>query len=116
VLNWKLTAGQQGDCPQAAYLLAPHLAPACEVVADSAYDSDGLRGWIASEGALAVIPPNPRRKYVPHFDPLAYAKRHHIEQTFNKLKQHRRLATRYDKLDSSFEAFICARIWTLYLN
>ena len=116
MLNWRLTAGQAGDCPQAGYLLAPHLAPACEVVADAAYDSDGLRGWIAAEGALAVIPPNPRRKHLPHFDPLAYAKRHHIEQTFNKFKQHRRLATRYDKLDASFEAFVCARIITLYLN
>lgn len=116
MLNWLLTAGQAGDCPQAGYLLAPHLVPACEVVADSAYDSDGLRGWIASEGALAVIPPNPRRKRIPHFDPLAYAKRYHIEQTFNKLKQHRRVATRYDKLVASFEAFLCARIWTLYLN
>ncbi len=106
MLNWRLTASQVGDCPQAGYLLAP----ACEVVADAAYDSDGLRGWLAAEGALAVIPPTPRRKHLPHVDPLAYVKRHHIEQTFNKVKQHRRLATRYDKLAASFEAFVCARI------
>lgn len=111
-----LTPGQAGDCPQAAQLLAPHLAPACEVVADTAYDSDALRGFIAAAGALAVIPTNPRRRRLAHFDPCAYAKRHHIEQTVNKLKQHRRLATRYDKLDASFEAFVCARILTLYLN
>jgi transposase len=116
VLNWRLTPGQAGDCPQAAWLLAPHLVPACEVVADTAYDSDALRGLIAYYGAVAVIPPTPRRRNVPHFDPGAYGKRHHIEQTFNKLKQHRRLATRYDKLDASFEAFLCARILTLYLN
>lgn len=116
MLNWLLTPGQAGDCPQAAWLLAPHLAPACEVVADTAYDSDALRRLIAAAGALAVIPPTPRRRNVPHFDPCAYAKRHHIEQTVNKLKQHRRLATRYDKLDASFEAFVCARIITLYLN
>ena len=116
MLNWVLTPGQAGDCPQAARLLGPHLAPACEVVADTAYDSDGLRGLIAAAGALAVIPANPRRRNRTHFDPCAYAKRHHIEQTVNKLKQHRRIATRYDKLDTSFEAFICARIVTLYLN
>lgn len=116
MLNWVLTPGQAGDCPQAARLLGPHLAPACEVVADTAYDSDALRGFIAAAGALAVIPANPRRRNLAHFDPCAYAKRHHIEQTISKLKQHRRLATRYDKLDTSFEAFICVRILTLYLN
>ncbi|AMJ64629.1 hypothetical protein AXW84_03700 [Hymenobacter sp. PAMC 26628] len=116
VLSRQLTPGQAGDCPEASGLLAPWLAPAQEVVADTAYDSDALRGLIAAAGAIAVIPPNPRRRYVPHFDPCAYAKRQHIEQTFNKLKQHRRLATRYDKLDNSWEALLCARIWTLYLN
>ncbi|TGE11789.1 hypothetical protein E5J99_20800 [Hymenobacter elongatus] len=58
---------------------------------------------------------HPRRR-VPHFAPCAYAQRHHIEQTVSKLKQHRHLATRYDKLDASFEDFLCARIATLYLN
>lgn len=82
------------------------------MVADGAYDSDALRGLIAAAGALAVIP----RRHLAHFDPCAYAKRHHIEQTVNKLKQHRRIATRYDKLDSSFNAFICTRIIFLYLN
>ncbi|RIY05178.1 transposase, partial [Hymenobacter rubripertinctus] len=43
-------------------------------------------------------------------------KRHHIEQTFSKFKQFRRIATRYDKLDRSFDAFICLRVITLYLN
>ena len=87
MLNWLLTPGQAGDCPQAARLLGPHLAPACEVVADTAYDSDGLRGLIAAAGALAVIPTNPRRRNLMHFDPCAYANRHHLEQTVNKLKR-----------------------------
>jgi transposase len=48
--------------------------------------------------------------------PVAYAQRHHIEQTINKLKHFRRLATRYDKLDRSYNAFIALRITSLYLN
>ena len=116
MLGWGVTAGTAGDAPQAAGLLAPWLAPAQEVVADAAYDSDALRAVIAGAGANAVIKPNPRRKNKPHFDPLAYQKRHHIEQTFSKLKQFRRLATRYDKLDRTFDAFICLRVITLYLN
>lgn len=116
VLGWQLTAGQAGDAPQAAGLLTQWLAPAQEVLGDAAYDSDALRALIADAGANAVIKPNPRRKDPPQFDPLAYQKRHHIEQTFSKLKQFRRVATRYDKLDRTFDSFICLRIITLYLN
>nr|GFC18053.1 hypothetical protein [Tanacetum cinerariifolium] len=82
VLGWQVRAGQAGDAPEAADLLAPWLAPAQEVLGDAAYDSDALRAVIAEAGAIAVIKPNPRRKNKPHFDPLAYQKRHHIEQTF----------------------------------
>ena len=74
-----------------------------------------MRAVIAEAGANAVIKPNPRRKNKPHVDSLAYQKRHHIEQTI-KLKQFRRLATRYDKLDRTFDAVICLRVITLYLN
>jgi transposase len=116
VLGWSLTPGPAGDCPEAAGLLAPWLAPAREVVADAAYDSDALRAQIAAAGAVAVIKPNPRRKHPPEFDPVAYAQRHHIEQTINKLKHFRRLATRYDKLDNSYQAFLALRITSLYLN
>lgn len=116
VLGWQVTAGQAGDAPQAGQLLAPWLAPAQEVVADAAYDSDALRATLAEAGANAVIKPNPRRKNEPHFDPLAYQKRQHIEQTFSKLKQFRCIATRYDKLDRTFDSFICLRIITLYLK
>ena len=116
MLGWEVTAGTAGDAPQAAGLLAPWLAPGQEVVADAAYDSDALRTGIAEAGANAVIKPNPRRKNKPHFDPVAYQQRHHVEQTFSKIKQFRRLATRYDKLDRSFDAFICLRVITLYLN
>lgn len=116
MLDWTLTAGQAGDCPEAEGLLRPLLAPAQEVVADAAYDSDTLRGLIAEAGANAVINPNASRKNRPHFDPVAYAKRHHIEQAINKLKQFRRIATRYDKRDRSYELFVCLRIITRYLN
>ena len=94
VLGWQLTAGQAGDAPQATGLLTRWLAPAQEVLGDAAYDSDALRALIAEAGANAVIKPNPRRKNPPLFDPVAYEKRHHIEQTFSKFKQFRRIATR----------------------
>lgn len=116
MLGWQLTAGQAGDAPQAAGLLTRWLAPAQQVLGDAAYDSDALRALIAGAGANAVIQPNPRRKNLPFFDPVAYKERHRIEQTFSKFKQFRRIATRYDKLDRSFDSFICLRVITLYLN
>ena len=115
-MGWQVTAGQDGDAPQAAGLLGPWLAPAQEVLGDAAYDSDALRALIAEAGALAVINPYPNRKNPPHFDPLAYEKRHHIEQAFSKFKQFRRIATRYDKLGRTYDSFICLRVITLYLN
>ena len=116
MLGWQVTEGQAGDAPQAAGLLAPWLTPAQDVVCDGAYDSNALRALIAEAGANAVIKPHPNRKDPPHFNPVAYKSRHRIEQTFNKFKQFRRLATRYDKLERTFDAFICLRVITLYLN
>ena len=114
--GWQVTQGQAGDAPQAAGLLAPWLAPAQEVVCDGAYDSNALRALVAEAGANAVIKPHPNRKDPPPFNPVAYKNRCRIEQTFNKFKQFRRLATRYDKLERTFDAFICLRVITLYLN
>lgn len=115
-LGGALTPGPAGDCPEVEGLLRPWLAPAQEVVADAADDRDALRELIARAGANAVIPPHPGRQAPPHVDPVAYQKRHPVEQTFRKLKQHRRVAIRYDNLDRSSEAFLCLRITTWYLN
>ena len=116
VLGWQVTAGQAGDAPQAADLLAPLLAPARQVLADTAYDSDALRAQIAQTGAVAVIPPRPNRLQPPHLDPLAYRDRNQVERLINHLKQFRRIATRYDKLADSYAAFVQLRAITLWLN
>ena len=116
LLAFALTAGQAGDAPQAADLLAPLLAPARQVLADTAYDSDALRAQIAQTGAVAVIPPRPNRLQPPHLDPLAYGDRNQVERLINRLKQFRRVATRYDKLAHSYAAFVQLRAITLWLN
>ena len=86
LLAFALTAGQAGDAPQAAELLAPLLAPARQVLADTAYDSDALRAQIAETGAVAVIPPRPNRLPPPHLDPLTYRDRNQVERLINRLK------------------------------
>lgn len=103
-MRFALTAGQKGDAPQADALIKG--LPAQVVLADAAYDSDRLRKAIADKGAVAVIPNNPSRarKY-----PLAkhlYAERHLIECCFSKLKQFRRIATRYEKTARNYLAML----------
>jgi transposase len=89
------TGGQRGDCPQ-AYASIEGL-PAGVVMADAAYDADPLRQAIAAKGAVAVIPNNPSRARRYPLDKHLYAQRHLIECCFSKLKQFRRVATRYEK-------------------
>lgn len=116
LLAFALTAGQAGDAPQAADLLTPLLAPARQVLADTAYDSDAIRVQIAETGAVAVIPPRPNRLVPPPLDPLTYRDRNQVERLINRLKQFRRVATRYDKLADSYAAFVQLRAITLWLN
>ena len=99
-----LTAGQRHDAPQ-ALPLPEGLAPAYPV-ADRGDDSDLLVAAHAARGSCAVIPPRRKRRYPRAYNPARYAQRHPIERLFSRLKQFRRVATRYDKLDAHFLAFI----------
>ena len=76
--------------------------PLC--LADAAYDSDALRAMLIDRGTLPVIPNNPTRKRKHPFDRQAYRLRNVIERTFSRIKDWRRIATRYDKLAQNFAA------------
>ena len=95
--------GQAGDCPQALPLLAG-LEPG-KVLADTAYDSDENRAYCAQHGIEAVIPSHPGRVKPAETDAETYRDRNKIERFFGRLKQYRRLATRYEKPIVSFLAF-----------
>ena len=87
------------------------------MIADTAYDAKSLRDWIAARGAQAVIPPNPTRKHPQHYDAEAYKRRNVIERMFCRLKDFRRIATRYDKLARNFLAgILVAAAITWWLN
>jgi transposase len=94
-VRFALTAGQKGDAPQAEVLLKD--PPADVILADAAYDSDRLRKLVSDRGAKAVIPNNPSRARKYDLDKALYKERHLIECCFAKLKQFRRVATRYEK-------------------
>jgi putative transposase len=91
---------------RAAMPLLQQLQPAYFLAADTAYDSDALRQFLAVRGTIAVIPNNPTRKRRHPFDPRAYRNRNIIERMFCRLKDWRRIATRYDKLATNFQAAI----------
>jgi transposase len=113
-VRFTLTAGHRGDAPQAGPLIE-HL-PAQVVMADAAYDADHLRQAIADKGALAVIPNNPSRAKKHPLDKHLYAQRHLIECCFSKLKQFRRVATRFEKTARNYLAVVTLAATILWLR
>ena len=73
---------------------------------DKGYDADRIRARLALDGIAAVIPPISSRCARLPYDRELYRRRNRIERFFNKLKQFRRLATRYDKLAKTFFAAV----------
>lgn len=90
--------------------MAPELlraaGPIERLIADKAYDTNKLRRLLLERRTEAVIPSIARRKPLIPYDPEAYRQRNLIERMFGRLKDFRRIATRYDKLARNFLASI----------
>lgn len=106
--GWMLTGGQAHDCTQACPLLeGADTTSTRSVTADKAYDTNEILTHIKNKiGAEAVIPSKANRREQRPLDLEHYKSRNLIERFFCRLKQFRRIATRYDKLASRFSAFI----------
>ena len=96
-----VTAGNTHDLVGAAEVLR-RSPPLSRLLADRAYDARKLRDWLLARGIEPVIPPNPTRKHPHHWDAQAYCSRNLIERMFCRLKDFRRVATRYDKRADNF--------------
>lgn len=108
-----LGPGQQADCRRAADLLAS-AEGAGNVLADKAYDTDAVIAAVEALGAQVVIPSKKSRLVQRVIDRNLYRDRNKVERFFSRLKQFRRLATRYDKTASSFLGmvhFVSALLW-----
>ena len=100
-LRMVLTAGQRSDYIGARALLDA-LPPARHLLADRGYDADWYREALESKGIAPCIPSRKCRKLaIPH-DETRYRQRHKIENSFSKLKDWRRVATRYDRCPTVF--------------
>jgi transposase len=97
--------GHRGDAPVARRLL-DGLPPSAWLLADTAYDSDGLRHFLLARGTTPVIPNNPTRKRMHPFSRTTYRARNAIERTVGRLKDWRRIHTRYDKLSINYASAV----------
>ena len=111
--RFRLTGGERHDITQAEALIEGMLNVGA-VVADKAFDADSLLDRIEAMKAQAIIPPRSNRKDIRSYDKHIYKNRNLVERFFARIKQFRRIATRYDKLASRFAAFVsiaAAFIW-----
>ena len=118
-----LTQGNRNECPVFAELLEQTLSHTGGVLpqrlaADRGYSADDLRKHVASLGIEAVIPMR-RTEHVhdrPEFNATAYKGRNVIERCVGRLKEMRRIGTRYEKLASSYTAMLTLGMTVLYLR
>jgi transposase len=115
-VTFALTGGQVHDSRQAIALIGrgairrigrgrPRLRPA-KVVGDKAYSSRGIRLALRKRGITPVIPTKANERRQPDFDREAYRQRKIVERLINRLKNFRRIATRYEKRAANYLAMI----------
>lgn len=98
-LKWVLTAGQKQEITVAEDLLEED---SDYLIADRAYDSDDFRTTLRGRKIEPVIPGKKNRRVPVEYDKHIYKERNFVERFFNRIKQFRRIATRYDKTASMF--------------
>lgn len=113
-MKFILTGGEASDFLQACPLLENQKAGA--VLADKGYDANYIVAKISAMGAEVVIPPKSNRSPQRNFDMFLYKERNIIERMFSKMKQFRRIATRYNKTAVSFLAFVQLAAILLWLR
>lgn len=101
-----MTGGEAHDCPLAGRLIRK-VKPSKHMLGDKAHDSTELREELQKRGTMPVIPNRSCRKQPFSFIKRLSKARWLIENAFNRLKDFRRIATRYDKLARAYLASVC---------
>jgi transposase len=105
-VNLLLSADNEADISNAPPLLCSLSIDGSVVNADKGYDSQKFVDWLASLGATPNIPSRETNKAQRECDWWLYKERHLVECFWQKIKQFRRVATRYDKLAKTFLGFV----------
>jgi transposase len=105
-----LSPGEAHDVRLAGKLLS-RLKSGSMLLADRGYDADWIRELAMKKGAWANIPPKRNRSTPICFSPYLYRARNQVERFFNRIKQCRRVATRYDRLAANYLAFIHSHLF-----
>ncbi len=105
-VQFLLSPGNDHDSIHAVELLEKVPIKGSNILGDRAYGSQNIRAYITNQGASYTIPPQSNASNPWPVDWWLYKERHLVECFFQKIKWFRRVATRYDKLDSSFLAFV----------
>ncbi len=98
-----LSAGNTNDITMARDLVEA-AGSFDRLLADRGYDADHLRKLLAERHVEAVIPTTTSRRHPIPYDVVAYRRRNTVERLWARLKDFRRVATRYDKLAANFLA------------
>lgn len=112
-IQFKLSGGEEADCSWAIPALTNWEFET--LLADKGYDTDDILDFLKQRGATVCIPPKSNRKEQREYDKHLYKERNLVERFFNRLKQFRRLATRYEKTARNFLAMLhlaAITIWT----
>jgi transposase len=118
-MRTEITAGQTSDYLGFDLVMADNLPTPSVLLADRGYDADSIRKSMGKRDVLPVIPMRKSRKKRIAVDRSLYRLRNLVERCFNKLKNARRVATRYDKTAESFLGFIditSIRLWVRHLS
>ena len=101
-----LSEGQMSDYKGAALMLSA-MPKAKQLLADKGYDADWFRAALAKRRITACIPSKSNRKVAIPYDAVLYKQRHRIENMFGRLKDWRRIHTRYDRCAHTYFSAIC---------
>lgn len=115
-VDFLLSPGNDHDSTHAIALLSKTDISKSNILGDKAYGAKAIRDFIVSQGATYDIPPQSNVKEPWDYDKHTYKNRHLVECFFQKLKWFRRIATRYDKSDVSFLAFVLVAAISILLK
>ena len=113
-----LSSGECHDAPEGRKLLLKKGKADVPIplLMDRAYEGDETLSLVKSLGYLPVVPPKKNRKKLWEYDKELYKKRNVVERLFRRIKEFRRVFTRYDKLDVIYLAFIYFSFSAIWLN